>query len=69
VSIFSGSHQNKSKNKSPLNTWIISHEKSNKGIRNELLIPENVDLDFNNFKEFIEKREDLLKQHIINNLE
>ena len=61
--------QNKSKNKSELGTWIKEQEKHNLGIRNSLLIPESVDLGFENFKEFILKREDALKRIIKENTE
>ena len=56
--------QNKSKNKSELGNWIEKQEKHNLGIRNTLLIPESVDLRFDNFKEFIKEREKLLKKII-----
>lgn len=61
--------QNKSKNKSELKTWIENQENHNLGIKNSLLIPESVDLSFENFKEFIEKRELHLKQIIKSNVE
>jgi len=61
--------QNKSKNKSPLKEWINDQEKHNSGIRNLLQIPEKIDLGFNNFKEFIEKREGLLRNIIKTNIE
>ncbi|WP_420583109.1 DUF262 domain-containing protein [Reichenbachiella sp.] len=61
--------QNKSKNSSALKPWIEEQEKHNKGIRNELYIPENIDLDWSNFKEFIEKREELLTHLIRENIE
>jgi uncharacterized protein with ParB-like and HNH nuclease domain len=61
--------QNKSKNKLPLKEWIEEQEKNNIGIRNLLLIPENIDLDFNNFQEFINKRKELLKDKILKNIE
>ncbi|KAA6314515.1 hypothetical protein EZS27_034876, partial [termite gut metagenome] len=53
--------QNKSKQDMELNLWIIEQEKYNKDIRNSLLIPENIDLSFGNFEEFILKREIILK--------
>ena len=61
--------QNKSKNKSPLKEWVNDQEKHNSGIRNVLQIPEKIDLSFNNFKEFIAKREDLLRTKIKENIE
>ncbi len=61
--------QNKSKNKSPLEEWINGQEKHNNGIRNLLQIPEKIDLSFSNFKEFIEKREGLLRNIIKANIE
>ncbi len=61
--------QNKSKNKSALNGWVEEQEKYNNGIRNQLLIPEKVDLAFDNFKTFIEERESVLKKIIKTNIE
>lgn len=61
--------QNKSKNKSPLKEWVNDQEKHNSGLRNVLQIPEKIDLSFSNFKEFIEKRETLLKNIIKTNIE
>lgn len=52
--------QNKSKNKSELKAWVEKEEKFNKNIRNTLLIPENIDLEFENFIDFINKREIIL---------
>ena len=60
--------QNKSKNKSKLKPWIEIQEKHNKDIRANLLIPENIDLDFVNFIDFINKREDLITQKLKMNL-
>ena len=60
--------QNKSKNKSKLKPWIEIQEKHNKDIRANLLIPENIDLDFVNFIDFINKREDLITQRLKTNL-
>jgi len=56
--------QNKSKNDKPLKPWLEEQEKHNKDIRNTLLIPENIDLDFDNFEEFITKRETMFKELI-----
>jgi len=61
--------QNKSKNKSELKNWIENQEKHNLGIRNSLLIPESTDLKFENFKEYIQEREKLLKKIIRENTE
>ncbi|MFZ4799493.1 MAG: DUF262 domain-containing protein [Bacteroidia bacterium] len=61
--------QNKSKNKRELNTWIEKEEKFNKDIRNILLIPENIDLGFTNFIEFINNREILLTKILKTKLE
>lgn len=61
--------QNKSKNKSPLKNWIVSQEIFNKGIKGELLIPERIELDILNFKQFIKNREILLKEKIKRNIE
>lgn len=52
--------QNKSKTKSELKAWIEKEEVFNKDIRNTLLIPENIDIGFTNFIDFINKREILL---------
>jgi len=60
--------QNKSKNDTFLKPWIEEQEKYNKDIRNALLIPENIDLDFGNFEEFITKREILFKKLLKQNL-
>ncbi|WP_299163226.1 DUF262 domain-containing protein [uncultured Tenacibaculum sp.] len=60
--------QNKSKNKRELDIWIKEQEKTNKGIRNSLLIPELVGLSFENFKKFIQKREEVLKEIIKENI-
>jgi hypothetical protein len=60
---------NKSKNKSELKIWISNQEKHNGNIRNTLQIPEKIDLDFNNFPEFVSKREELLKEIIKRNIE
>jgi uncharacterized protein with ParB-like and HNH nuclease domain len=60
---------NKSKNKSELKVWISNQEKHNGNIRNTLQIPEKIDLDFNNFPEFVSKREELLKGIIKRNIE
>jgi len=60
---------NKSKNKSDLKIWISNQEKQNGNIRNTLQIPEKIDLDFNNFPEFVSKREELLKEIIKRNIE
>jgi hypothetical protein len=60
---------NKSKNKSELKVWISNQEKHNGNIRNTLQIPEQIDLDFNNFPEFVSKREELLKGIIKRNIE
>lgn len=59
--------QNKSKNKSELKNWIEKQELHNHGIRNTLHIPESIDLNFNNFKEFIRERERILKNKIREN--
>ncbi len=56
--------QNKSKNDKLLKLWLEEQEKHNKDIRNTLLIPENIDLDFDNFEEFITKRETMFKELI-----
>ncbi|WP_158563276.1 DUF262 domain-containing protein [Chitinophaga silvatica] len=56
--------QNKSKNKSALKGWIEQQEKFNAGIREQLLIPQNVDLSFNQFGNFIQQREVLLTNRI-----
>lgn len=61
---FLSEEQNKSKNKSLLKNWIEKEEKYNQEIRNTLLIPEVIDLDFVNFEEFISKREVALKELI-----
>lgn len=61
--------QNKSKNKSELKNWIEKQENHNIGIRNSLLIPELIDLKFENFKEFIQEREKILKKIIFENTE
>jgi uncharacterized protein with ParB-like and HNH nuclease domain len=60
--------QNKSKNKTALKFWIEEQEKANTSIRNSLLIPEAIDLDFKQFKDFIERREILLKDRIRENI-
>ena len=60
--------QNKSKNKSALKGWIERQEKNNAGIRNEVLIPEKIDLSFENFQEFVEKREIKLTNIIKENI-
>lgn len=57
---FLSEEQNKSKKKSELKAWIEKEEKFNKDIRNTLLIPQNTALDFANFIDFINKRENLL---------
>lgn len=59
--------QNKSKNKSPLNTWL-EQQLSSRQIRERLLIPENASCDFKDFRSFIEKRKELLKERIRNNI-
>lgn len=61
--------QNKSKKDKPLNEWIKVQESINGNIRNKLLIPENIDLAFLSFKEFILKREEILTQIIKQNTE
>lgn len=52
--------QNKSKSKNELKAWIEKEEEFNKDIRNALIIPENTDIGFTNFIDFINKREILL---------
>lgn len=61
--------QNKSKNNKLLKIWIEEQEKYNKNIRNILLLPENFDLSFENFEEFITKREIMFKELIKKQLE
>jgi hypothetical protein len=56
--------QNKSKNDKLLKPWVEEQEKHNKDIRNTLLIPENIDLGFDNFEEFISTRETIFKELI-----
>jgi uncharacterized protein with ParB-like and HNH nuclease domain len=56
--------QNKSKNDKWLKPWIEEQENHNKDIRNTLLIPENIDLGFDNFEEFISTRETIFKELI-----
>jgi len=56
--------QNKSKNDKLLKPWLEEQEKHNKDIRNTLLIPENIDLGFDNFEEFITNRETMFKELI-----
>lgn len=56
--------QNQSKSDKPLKEWIYEQETHNRNIRSELLIPEDVSLDFNNFKTFIQKRKELLIQKL-----
>lgn len=61
--------QNKSKNKSELKGWVETQENTNKGIRNAILIPENMDLSFANFENFIIGREKILMEIIKANTE
>jgi uncharacterized protein with ParB-like and HNH nuclease domain len=56
--------QNKSKNDKELDIWIEEQEKHKKDIKSTLLIPENIGLNFENFEEFITKREEILKDLI-----
>lgn len=59
---------NKSKNDSALKPWLEKQEVFEPNFREKVLIPEKVDCDLLNFKEFIEKRQVLLKERIRNNI-
>jgi uncharacterized protein with ParB-like and HNH nuclease domain len=61
--------QNKSKNNLPLKEWIEQQETHNITIRDDLLIPGKVNLDFTEFKNFIYERQRLLKLVIQSNIE
>lgn len=65
---FLSEEQNKSKGDTNLKPWIEEQEKYHKDIRDTLLIPENLDLAFTNFENFVIKREELLKGIIRENL-
>jgi hypothetical protein len=59
---------NKSKGKGALKPWVDKQDKYRSNLYNELLIPSDVDLDFHNFKQFIQEREILLKKRILENI-
>lgn len=61
--------QNKSKRDQELDKWIIEQESHNKDIKSILLIPENADLSFTKFEEFITQREIKLKEIIKENIQ
>lgn len=61
---FLSEEQNKSKNDKDLKSWILEQEIHNSGIRNDLFIPEQVDLEFSQFENFILEREKLLSEKI-----
>lgn len=58
--------ENKSKNKTSLKEWF---EKDNSIKRRDLLIPEDVSLEFDEFKSFYEARRELLKEKVMELLE
>ncbi|WP_126247842.1 DUF262 domain-containing protein [Chitinophaga rhizosphaerae] len=65
---FLSEEANKSKNDRPLQEWIAERQLTNGNIRSELLIPETVDLAFDNFDQFIVEREKTLLEKLKANL-
>ncbi|SFE63906.1 Protein of unknown function DUF262 [Chitinophaga sp. CF118] len=65
---FLASETNQSKKDQPLKVWIDHKILSNSNIRSELLIPEEVDLCFDNFEQFIMEREQILLGRLKANL-